>query len=332
VMSPVYEASLDSPHSRVACVECHIGSGAGSFVRSKMSGMRQLLAVMFSNYERPIPTPVHNLRPADETCEQCHSPHRFTQDRLFVRHHYADNEGSSRTTNVLLMKVGGVRPDGTASGIHWHSDPRNKITYVSTDSKRTKIPWVRFVDRNGKERIFTTEDHDPAAPPPAGTLRRMDCVDCHNQSSHSFWDPELALDAAITSGEISRRLPYVRKVGLQALKANWTRDNAREGIARMLADHYAREDGLPEDAKALVAASSAALAAIWLRNIHPEMAITWNTYPSLAGHAGCMRCHDGEHMDADGEAISMECAICHVMVAEKETDPKILRELGIEVR
>ena len=29
----------------------------------------------------PIPSPVHELRPARETCEQCHWPQRFTGDR-----------------------------------------------------------------------------------------------------------------------------------------------------------------------------------------------------------------------------------------------------------
>jgi hypothetical protein len=73
VMEPEYAAYQNSPHSRVACVECHIGPGAGWFVRSKLSGLRQVVAVTLHTYSRPIPSPVKYLRPARETCEQCHS-------------------------------------------------------------------------------------------------------------------------------------------------------------------------------------------------------------------------------------------------------------------
>ena len=45
VMAPEYTAYQNSPHSRVACIECHIGPGAGWFVRSKLSGLRQVVAV-----------------------------------------------------------------------------------------------------------------------------------------------------------------------------------------------------------------------------------------------------------------------------------------------
>jgi len=47
VMDPEYTAYQNSPHSRVACVECHIGPGAGWFVKSKLSGLRQVVAVTF---------------------------------------------------------------------------------------------------------------------------------------------------------------------------------------------------------------------------------------------------------------------------------------------
>lgn len=84
VMAPEYAAYQNSPHSRVACVECHIGPGAGWFVRSKLSGLRQVAAVTFHTYSRPIPSPVKYLRPARETCEQCHWPQRFTGDKFLV--------------------------------------------------------------------------------------------------------------------------------------------------------------------------------------------------------------------------------------------------------
>jgi hypothetical protein len=45
VMQPEFTAYQGSPHAHVNCVECHIGPGAGWFVRSKLSGTRQVFAV-----------------------------------------------------------------------------------------------------------------------------------------------------------------------------------------------------------------------------------------------------------------------------------------------
>ena len=77
VMEPEYTAYLNSPHARVRCVDCHVGAGAEWYVKSKLSGVHQVYAVTFHTYETPIPTPVKNLRPARETCEECHWPQKF---------------------------------------------------------------------------------------------------------------------------------------------------------------------------------------------------------------------------------------------------------------
>ncbi len=55
VMTPEYTAYRNGSHARVACVSCHIGPGAPWFVRSKLSGTRQLFAVALNTYPRPIP-------------------------------------------------------------------------------------------------------------------------------------------------------------------------------------------------------------------------------------------------------------------------------------
>ncbi len=55
-----------SPHSRVACVSCHVGEGVGALIDSKLNGTWQMISVTFDLLERPIPTPVHQLRPARE--------------------------------------------------------------------------------------------------------------------------------------------------------------------------------------------------------------------------------------------------------------------------
>ncbi|MEZ5962394.1 MAG: NapC/NirT family cytochrome c [Planctomycetota bacterium] len=327
VMSPTYEASLDSPHAKVACVECHIGTGTASFIRAKVNGMRQLALFAMGKYSKPIPAPVHTMRPAIEICGHCHWPQREIGDRVIVRPHYNDDDPVTPAINALTLHVGGG-DGGNAHGIHWHADPATKVSYVSHDGKRDKIQWIRYTDKEGKERVFTAEGEDLANPPPAESWRTMDCIDCHNQPSHNFQLPDKALDAAIAAGKVSRQLPGIRRRGLELLRQEWKRETAQEEIVRALEQAYAGDE-LAADVRAQVQPAAAAIAGIWLRNVYPSMNITWGTYPNFSGHVGCMRCHDGEHMDEDGEAINMECASCHTMLAEKEADPEIVRRLGL---
>ena len=158
VMQPEYTAYQNSPHSRVECVKCHIGPGAGWFVKSKLSGAGQLLAVTFNTYPRPIPTPVHNLRPARETCEACHWPQKYGEDRVRVISKFADDQTNSLTKTVLLMKIGG---GNHGIGIHGtHLGPGVTIRYAATDAQRQNIPWVEY---NGPARqtLYATADAKP---------------------------------------------------------------------------------------------------------------------------------------------------------------------------
>ncbi|MCA9773965.1 MAG: cation:proton antiporter, partial [Myxococcales bacterium] len=77
VMEPEHTAFQRGAHASARCIDCHIGPGASWFVKSKLSGSWQVVSVALDLYPRPIPTPVENLRPARETCEQCHWPQKF---------------------------------------------------------------------------------------------------------------------------------------------------------------------------------------------------------------------------------------------------------------
>lgn len=332
VMSPTYATYLDSPHAHVACVECHIGSGAGPFVRAKLNGLRQVMSLAFDSFSRPVPAPVHTMRPAHETCGHCHWPNRFIGDRVIVRPHFGDDDAVTPAINALTLHVGGVRPGARPVGIHWHAQPDTKVSYVSLDGKRNKIEWIRYTDASGKDRVYTAEGQDRANPPPPEKWRTMDCIDCHNQPSHNFPTAEEALDAAIAAGRVSRKLPAIRRRGLEILRKEWSRDTASAAIRRELEQTYGSDGDLAADARAQLGSAADAIAAIWLRNIYPSMKITWGTYPDFSGHNGCMRCHDGEHTTADEEPITNECANCHTMLAEKERDPEIIRRLGFDKR
>src|SRR5215472_2553701 len=158
VMSPEFSAYQNSPHSRVECVECHIGPGAGWFVRAKLSGLRQVLAVTFKTYSRPIPLPVKHLRPARDTCEHCHWPQRFSGDKFIVKTNYKDDERNTQQTTALIVKIGGRSANGSA-GIHGrHLDEGSRIHYISTDQRRQVIPVVYYTDDKGKTIEFVSAD------------------------------------------------------------------------------------------------------------------------------------------------------------------------------
>jgi hypothetical protein len=239
-MAPEYTAYLGSPHSRVACVECHIGQGASWFVRSKLSGTRQLFAVTFNTHSRPIPSPVKHLRPARETCEQCHWPQKFHGDKFLVRTKYQDDEKNTRLTTVLVLKVGGRTWQGSV-GIHGrHLNDQERINYVAIDGKRQVIPMVTYVDDAGRIVDYaSTEVKATAQQLAVGERRVMDCMDCHNRPSHSFELPDRAVDRAMSAGEISPELPYVKKKGVELLRAEYSdHAAATAGIVSGLASFY----------------------------------------------------------------------------------------------
>ena len=186
VMDPEFTTYKRSPHARVKCVECHIGEGANWFVKSKLSGSWQLVSVTLDLFPRPIPAPVHNLRPARETCEQCHWPNKFVGDRFKVNTHFAEDEANTETKTVLVVKVGG-RQAGHSQGIHWHVDPDHVLRYRS-DEKRQTIYEVETVAKDGTTKRWT----GPAASTPEAARvtewRTLDCVDCHNRPTHVYRD------------------------------------------------------------------------------------------------------------------------------------------------
>jgi nitrate/TMAO reductase-like tetraheme cytochrome c subunit len=334
VMQPEYTGFVNSPHSNVACADCHIGPGASFFVKSKLAGVGQVFAVALNTYPRPIPSPVANLRPARETCEQCHSPARFSGDIFTVHTAYGTDEQNQPSSTVLLMKVGGRTWRGSA-GIHGvHTDPNSHMEYISTDGHRQTIPQVTYTAADGTVTVYnSTSAKATAADLARGEKRTMDCVDCHNRPTHVFLLPEAAVDQAIGQGRISPALPFIKKQAVAALRQTYPdRDTAVRAIAASLDGFY--RSGYPQVYKtqaAAVKAASDAVQAIYLRNVFPDMKVTWGTYPNNLGHTdspGCFRCHDGDHVSAQGRTIPNDCSTCHDLLAVEEKDPKILSGLG----
>ncbi len=331
VMQPEFTAYERSPHQRVACVECHIGPGASFFVRSKLSGVRQVFAVSFHTYSTPIPSPVENLRPARETCEQCHWPERFSGDKLEVITKFGDDDKNSATKTVLLMHIGGRSLDRKLVGIH--GAHLGLVTYIPVDRKRQTIPWVSHRNPDGSTTEFISAETPPSRDLLAkGERRVMDCMDCHNRPSHIFYLPERAVDREMAAGRIDARLPFVHKVSVDLLKKDYpSRVVAETQIPEELREYYRKNYfSVYNSQRAQVEQAAQALVYIYDGNVFPAMNVTWGTYPNNLGHAdfpGCFRCHDGNHKSSDGKEITQDCNTCHSLLAMEEANPKILQEL-----
>ena len=327
VMEPEHTAYQRSSHSRVSCAECHIGPGADWFVKSKLDGAWQLVAVAFDLYPRPIPTPLHALRPARETCEQCHWPTRFVGDRLKIKTHYEEDEANTELTTALLLRVGG-EAGRRSHGIHWHVDRGVSIRFRS-DETRADVYEVEYTNEDGDVKLYK----DRKAPEEGGSWREMDCVDCHNRPSHNYQPPGSEIDIAMRDGLIDTTLPYVRREALRIIDAEYaSHEEAREVITAELNQYY--RDNYPDVADARaddISAAAVTLGDIYSVNVFPQMKVWWNTYPEHIGHEtseGCFRCHGKRLRTAERETISRDCDICHSILAEREENPEILTQLN----
>jgi hypothetical protein len=316
VMQPEFVAHRDGPHSRVACVECHVGSGAPWFVKSKINGTRQVIALLFSTYSRPIATPVQDLRPARDTCEHCHWPGKFHGDKVHVIPEYASDEKNTSTQTRLVLHVGGGLPQlGRTTGIHWHTNPQNEIDYVAVDPARQTIPYVRLKDTSGVVREFRAPgvSEDQIA---GGERRRMDCVDCHNRPAHAFFaTPERAVDAGIARGLIPPAIPFARRQAVEVLKADYPdAASADREIAQRLRGFYATNNPSAPVPAADLDQLVRTVQFLYARDVFPAMKVSWGTHLNNVGHtdsAGCFRCHDDQHKAADGRIIRQDCDLCH---------------------
>ena len=326
VMHPEFAAYQASPHARVACVDCHVGSGAGWYVKSKLSGIRQVYYTAMGTYPRPVPTPVHNLRPAADTCEQCHWPKKFWGAQLKVFSHFGSDEQNTPRVLRLLIKTGGGDPSlgqGTG-GIHWHMNIANKMTYFSTDEQRQAIPWVRMEDSKGNVTEFVTKDNPPTQEQiDKAEKRPMDCIDCHNRPTHIYTPPDVSVDRSMVAATIDPSLPFVKAQAVDALVGDYkTQDEGLKAIGEKIPKFY--QDKYPQIASAKADKISAAvteLQRIYNTTIFPSMKVNWKTHPNNIGHMyfpGCFRCHDGNHVSKDGRAISKDCNSCHTLLDQEE--------------
>jgi hypothetical protein len=328
VMKPEYMAYQNSPHARVLCVECHVGPGADWYAKSKLSGLYQVYATLFNKFPRPIPTPIKNLRPARETCEQCHWPQKFFASQQQLFDHYMYDDKNTHWPITLLIKTGGGDPRfGKVSGIHWHMYIDNQIEYIARDPTRLDIPWVKRTDlTTGRVTIYQDTDNPLTAEEiSAAKPRLLDCMDCHDRPSHIYNTPDHAIDQAILVGMIDQGLPDVKQIAVKAMSAKYESEaEARTAIAATMNDFYKNNyPEIYEENRKAVDQAVATTQTQFSLNIFPYMGVRWEKYPNNIGHfyfKGCFRCHDGIHASSDGQKIFRDCNSCHVILSQGSGD------------
>jgi nitrate/TMAO reductase-like tetraheme cytochrome c subunit len=324
VMEPEHTAYQNSPHANVACVECHVGAGASWYVKSKISGLRQVYAVLTKTYPTPIETPLHDLRPARETCEKCHWPQKFYARTLWTNKYFLADSLNTEWDIILQMKTGPEYSGlGLKEGIHWHINPDVNIEYISDNDKRENITYVKYTNNStGVVRLYRN-DSNPVSDSliSASETRKMDCIDCHNRPSHNYNSPTVYFDKAMLTGAVSKSIPFFKKVTMGILSEKFsTRDTAFLKINERITDFYKTgySDYYIRNAN-LIDSSIKSVEKAYSQNTFPSMKVTYDAYPEHIGHLesdGCFRCHNDAFKASDGHVISKNCDLCHTIVGQ----------------
>jgi nitrate/TMAO reductase-like tetraheme cytochrome c subunit len=328
VMEPEYTAYQNSPHANVVCVDCHVGSGASWYVKSKLSGLHQVYAVITKTYPSPIETPLHDLRPARETCEKCHWPQKFYSRKLQTNKYYLADSLNSEWDIILQMKIGPEYSDlGFREGIHWHINPDIDIEYISENDKRELITYVKYKNKaTGEVTIYKNPDVEITdSMIIASNARTMDCIDCHNRPSHKYNSPPVYFDKAMLTDKVSHEIPFIKKTAMGILKNTFAdKDTAmiqiREGIINYYKSGFSKYF---ENNTVKINESVTALQKAYSQNTFPEMKVSYAVFPDHIGHLeveGCFRCHNDSFTSGNGRKISRDCNLCHTIIGQGKRD------------
>lgn len=328
VMEPEHTAYMKSPHANVLCVECHVGAGASWYVKSKISGLHQVYAVLTNDYKKPIETPIHDLRPARETCERCHWPQKFYSRSLWTNKYFLADSANSEWDVLLNMKTGPEYSGlGLREGIHWHINPSVKIEYISENDKRENILYVKYTNKNSGEVTIYKNEENPISDSTMNSseTRTMDCIDCHNRPSHNYNSPTVYFDKEMLTGAISKEIPYIKKAAMDILRETFpTKETAFFRIDSAIRAYYETEQ--PEyyqKNRELIGKAIGTIQTAYSQNTFPRMKVTYDVYPEHIGHLesdGCFRCHNNAFKSDNGHVISRDCNMCHNIVGQGTPD------------
>jgi len=328
VMEPEYTAYQNSSHANVECVECHVGSGASWYVKSKLSGLHQVYAVATKTYPSPIETPLHDLRPARETCEKCHWPQKFYARNLQTKKYYLADSLNSEWNVIMQMKIGPEISDlGFTEGIHWHINPDVNIEYISENDKRELITYVKYTNKaTGEVTIYKNPEIEISdSTISASSARTMDCIDCHNRPSHKYRSPSVYFDKIMLTNAVGKEIPFIKKTAMGILRNNFpTKDTALMQIREGIINYY--KSGFSEffeKNQAKIDQSIVSLQKAYSQNSFPGMKVTYDVYPDHIGHLeseGCFRCHNDSFRSDNGRKITRDCNLCHTIIGQGKQD------------
>ncbi len=314
-MPPEYTSYQTSPHANILCVECHIGRDfmGGGFVLRKIGDLKHVFATITQSYQFPMHAT--DMRPARETCERCHSPEKFSDDKLKEIKRYGVDKDNTLTSIFLTLKTGGgSKRVGLGRGIHWHIE--NPIYYLPTDDTEQTIPYVRVVNADGSstEYVDVAAKLDPATIDPK-QLKEMDCITCHNRITHLVLPPADRVDQLLARNLIDPAIPEIRLRGADVLSAQYNSiPEALNSIAALKGFYQTSYPDYYNAHPEKIDGAIAALQSAYTDSTFPEQKSDWTTHPNNVGHRytpGCFRCHDGKHLNAQQQAIRLECNLCH---------------------
>jgi len=301
-----------SPHANVTCEECHIGR-ASFFDQAirKTQGLKETYYEIFKLYEYPLRASA--LRPARDTCEKCHQPETFSDDSLRVLSQFGNDLNNTQQNIYLIMKTGGgAKREGLGRGIHWHIV--NQVEYYATNALDQEIPYVRVRNEDGSVKEYVdVESGFDASSLQEGELKPMDCITCHNRITHEFTLPQESVDYALSRGIIDPGIPQIHQNAVEALYVQYASREEAFAAFDQLGESYKATDYYTDHSEQITNAVQA-LKDIYDRTVFHDQKVDWATHPNNLGHInspGCFRCHDGKHLNAENEAIRLECNVCH---------------------
>ncbi len=331
-MEPENKAFAVSPHSDVACGECHVSPGVVGFVKAKLGGTRELYQLVTNTFPTPIPALDHaDLPKPQDTCEKCHPIEQITKDggptKLIVRPVYDTDEANTRQTISVLLRPYDLGQTAGERGVHWHV--QQQVTYTSADTQDQTIDYVKAKDPDGttseyiasaEVRVSADVGKDVVRLKSTENNRTMDCYSCHNRVGHEVPSVDAAVDTAMSVGSISPTLPYIKRDSLTLLGANYpTAEAADKAIEGLAATYSTRYPLIASSQAKQISQSISTLKQIYHLVSTPAMNTTATSYANNLGHQGspgCFRCHDGAHYLIKGgqvtnQVIPSTCDTCH---------------------
>ena len=338
-MAPEVSEHVISPHAKVECSECHIGSGLKGYAIAKIGGLRQATKLLLGTYADPIPPAADVMPSANDICLKCHDPTAQVADTLITRTHYLEDEVNTELRVALVLRQ--ADDSDISNGIHWHI--LSKVEYIPRDDHATVIDWIRVERPDGTEDEYLAESlveiseqagHTATELRANDEVRRMTCYDCHNRVGHAKPLPGKAVDQAMMGHAIDPSIPWVKKNAMEIIANGFSSESELAGGLRKLAADYHRDYpylfvGEPQ----VLGRSLGSINGLGVQFIAARSAEQRDVYPDYLGHTdstGCFRCHDGGHYRIDeGGALSDEripssCSTCHTFPSAGEKAPNVM--------